>query len=532
MCCFGSGRVTVYLRWLSLVLPIYDGTGLDLQNDNGCESSSCLDEESSLLTLPQARLRELQDNTHRSVQEPSCGDAFCEHLQHGSWCKGNGVCAKMSQHVSCSCDPTPSPSGPDPSPTPSPSPPSPEPPAPTPPSICGNALCEKLQLGSWCKSNGVCAKMAHHVSCSCDPSPSPQPPLPTPSPKPSPPTPTPPSPPPTPIDLASCGDAFCERLRHGSWCKMPQGVCARMPEVISCTCGSTPVPSVGPTHRPTRAPTLPPFHSRVKVPSGMAMLGDFDDAVLPQVWQVLNKHGFSGLTVDLKADFKALAALKPKPFLGVGLSYSKTFWQNVDTKSFAEFFATKWRPKLQYAQMFVIDAEHMCPRNDGCGCDTPEDRVDNICCRLPALFDSIPELKSVPILNVIDHGTCDAVFATLKRKRYHIRSMGDGYSMGNPWGAICPRYKCGIQPSCCSNGPGDCQCADVVQTMLAPGVVKEVAGQKVLECCPKSTVSIWFDCVSGFGCTPADLEGYLNKSNPIAAYVLNGMQQRRALHFR
>ncbi|CAE8702370.1 unnamed protein product [Polarella glacialis] len=331
-------------------------------------------------------------------------------------------------------------------------------------------------------------------------------------------------------DEASCGDELCVSIVSGSWCKS-SGVCAKMENIVDCSCAPTPPPSPSPPAPDPPSPPSPPSPPmQVAMPSGMAMLGNIPDDYA-EVWNVLNSSGFTGLIMDLNSNFELLASLNPRPFLGVGLNYGKSFYKNATTQSFAEVFANKWRPKLMFAEMLVIDAEQMCPRSDGCGCDTPQDRVDNMCCKLPLLFDAVPEMKSVPILNIIDSGTCDAVFAGMKASGYNIRSMGDGYSTGNPWGAICPRYKCGPQPSCCSNGPSDCQCADVVQTMIAPGVVKQIGPAKVLDCCPQKPVSIWFACTPAYGCSPADLMGYLNVSSPEVSSVLKDMRKRPPLTF-
>ena len=177
---------------------------------------------------------------------------------------------------------------------------------------------------------------------------------------------------------------------------------------------------------PTPTPDAPP----APVPSGIGWAGDLGKgaglATVMSFWNALKPYGFKGMALTLP--------LEP------------TLWKDIKTQCQCTLYyvSANGHGSIPFAKDITVIGPDMA---DGIVFDqsVPQNTAPDpsFCAGMPALLTTYGFGANTEILYAIDHWTCErdiraAMGLNGTLEGYHIVFIGDGYSTGNAYSALCP----------------------------------------------------------------------------------------------
>ena len=287
----------------------------------------------------------------------------------------------------------------------------------------------------------------------------------------------------------------------GAACTVDPAVCGTYC-TKDCSCHGS-IPS-----RPCRpVPPPPPPPPALPVPSGIAWAGNLganDLATVMNFWNALEPHGFKGMALTLPLN-------------------NSTLWKDIKTKCQCTLYYVSANSHGSIPLMKHINAVIGPDMADGIVFDQSKSQNtapnSSFCAGMPAMLKTNGFGTNTEILYAIDHWTCErdiraAMLPGGTLAGYHIVFIGDGYSTGNAYSALCPhgkpdglnngkpdgRYtnhscpqpdKCSVQTT--PRQSAGCKCASIVQANLNFTHTNYVDAEYIMEACPSQTAWYYFE---------------------------------------
>ena len=258
-------------------------------------------------------------------------------------------------------------------------------------------------------------------------------------------------------------------------------------------------------------PTPPPDAPPAPVPSGIGWAGDLGKgaglATVMSFWNALKPYGFKGMALTLPLD--------------------SALWKDIKTQCQCTLYYVSANGHGSIPKASNINAVIGPDMADGIVFDQSASTPDpSFCAGMPNDLTTHGFGEDTEILYAIDRYTCErdiraAMGPGETLEKYHIVFIGDGYSTGNAYSALCPHgpangrdasgnldghyepVNCPDPDQCSASTfpepskSAGCECASIVQANLKFTHTSYVDAEYIMAACPSQTAWYYFEGPDG-----------------------------------